>query len=176
MQALIDNAHDQNTSSSTSVNGQKTSQTIIDVMLKLRETEPEIYTDDLIKGTIQLMLIAGTHSTETTMEWVVSQLISHPDVFQNARDEIDNQVRSSRLINDTDLAKLPYLHCIISETIRLSPGGILEMCESSQDCTVGGYHIPRGTQLLVDGRHVHRDPELWTEPDRFKPERFLARE
>ncbi|KAK1563784.1 hypothetical protein Q3G72_032785 [Acer saccharum] len=53
MQALIDNAHDQNTSSSTSVNGQKTSQTIIDVMLELRETEPEIYTDDLIKGTIQ---------------------------------------------------------------------------------------------------------------------------
>ncbi|KAK3231292.1 hypothetical protein Dsin_003173 [Dipteronia sinensis] len=176
MQALIDNAHDQNTSSSTSVNGQKTSQTIIDVMLKLRETEPEIYTDDLIKGTIQLMLIAGTHSTVTTMEWVVSRLLSHPDVFQNARDEIDNQVRSSRLINDTDLAKLPYLNCIISETARLSPGGILEMRESSEDCTVGEYHIPRGTQLLVDGRHVHRDPGLWTEPDRFKPERFLESE
>ncbi|KAK3231289.1 hypothetical protein Dsin_003170 [Dipteronia sinensis] len=175
IQALID-AHQNTTSSLTSVDDRKTSQTIIGVMLKLKESEPEFYTNDLIKGIIQVMLLAGTYSTVTTMDWVVSRLISHPDVLKNARDEIDNHVGSSRLMNNTDLAKLPYLHCVITETLRLSQSGIVELRESSEDCTVGEYHIPRGTQLLVDGRHMHRDPELWTEPERFKPERFLESE
>ncbi|KAL5777663.1 hypothetical protein ACOSP7_010589 [Xanthoceras sorbifolium] len=173
IQSLLD-AH-QNTSSLTSVDGQKTSQTIIDVMLKLQESEPEFYTNDVIKGIIQAMLIAGTHTTTVTMERVVSQLISHPDVIQNARNEIDNNVGHSRLINDIDLAKFSYLHCIINETLRLS-WGVLPPRESSEECTVGGYHIPRGTQLVVNPGAVHRDPELWTEPDRFKPERFLESE
>ncbi|KAH7526834.1 hypothetical protein JRO89_XSUnG0046900 [Xanthoceras sorbifolium] len=132
IQSLLD-AH-QNTSSLTSVDGQKTSQTIIDVMLKLQESEPEFYTNDVIKGIIQAMLIAGTHTTTVTMERVVSQLISHPDVIQNARNEIDNNVGHSRLINDIDLAKFSYLHCIINETLRLS-WGVLPPRESSEECT-----------------------------------------
>ncbi|TXG52487.1 hypothetical protein EZV62_021656 [Acer yangbiense] len=175
IQALID-AHQNTTSSFTSVDDRKTSQTIIDVMLRLKESEPEFCTNDLIKGTIQVMLIAGTHSTVTTMQSVVPHLMSHPDVLQNVRDEIDNHVGNSRLINDTDLTKLPYLHCVINETLRLSPVGILPPRESSEDCTVGGYHIPRGTQLFVNTMAVHRDPELWKEPDRFMPERFLESE
>ncbi|KAK2660212.1 hypothetical protein Ddye_006745 [Dipteronia dyeriana] len=175
IQALLD-AHQNTTSSFTSIDDRKTSQTIIDVMLKLKESEPEFYTNDVIKGMIQAMLIAGTHTTATTMKMVFSQLISHPDVLQNAKDEIDNHVGNSRLVNDTDLTKLPYLHCVIYETLRLGPGGVLPPRESSEDCTVGGYHIPRGTQLLVNTRAVHRDPELWKEPDRFKPERFLESE
>ncbi|KAK1554083.1 hypothetical protein Q3G72_007574 [Acer saccharum] len=175
IQALLD-AHQNTTSSFTSVDDRKTSQTIIDVMLKLKESEPEFYTTYAIKGMIQAMLIAGTHTTATTMERVVSDLISHPDVLQNARDEIDNHVGNSRLINDTDLTELPYLHCIINETLRLSPGGVLPPRESSEDCIVGGYHIPRGTQLLVNTMVVHRDPELWKEPDRYMPERFLESE
>ncbi|KAK3231294.1 hypothetical protein Dsin_003175 [Dipteronia sinensis] len=102
------------------------------------------------------------------------QLIAHPEAFKRARDEIDNQVGdSSRLINDADLTKLPYLHCTISEALRLGPVTILPPYESSEDCTVGGYHIPRGTQLWINTWAVHNDPEFWIEHDRFKPERFL---
>ncbi|KAK4860424.1 hypothetical protein QYF36_023594 [Acer negundo] len=65
------------------------------------------------------MLIAGTHTTVVTLDLVVSQLIAHPEAFKKARDEIDNQVGDSRLLNDADLAKLAYLHGTISETLRL---------------------------------------------------------
>ncbi|KAL5780165.1 hypothetical protein ACOSQ2_010902 [Xanthoceras sorbifolium] len=123
------------------------------------------------------MLVAGTHTTVVTLDLVVSQLMAHPEAFKKARDEIDNHVGDySRLLNDSDLFKLPYLHSIISKTLRLGPLTILPARESSEDCTVGGYHIPRGTQLLVNAWAVHRDPALWIEPDRFKPERFLQSE
>ncbi|KAI9200504.1 hypothetical protein LWI28_009177 [Acer negundo] len=103
--------------------------------------------------------MARTHTTVITLDSIVSHLITHPEAFKKARDEIDNQVGDSlRLINDADLNKLPYLHGTISETLRLGPVTILTLYESSKDCTVGGYHIPRGTQLWINAWAVHNDP------------------
>ena len=67
------------------------------------------------------MFIAGTETTATTMEWVMSLLLNHPKVLQKVKAEIDSQVGCERLINDLDLAKLPYLYCVINETLRLYP-------------------------------------------------------
>ena len=122
---------------------------------------------------LQMMFIAGTETTATTMEWVMSLLLNHPKVLQKVKAEIDSQVGCERLINDLDLAKLPYLRCVINETFRLYPTVplLLPQC-SSADCTVGGFHIPRGTILLVNAWSMHRDPKLWEEPTKFKPERF----
>ncbi|TXG55849.1 hypothetical protein EZV62_017162 [Acer yangbiense] len=125
----------------------ETSRPLIEVLLNLQESEPEFYTNDVVKGIIQAMLIAGTHTTVITLDSVVSQLIAHPEAFKKA-----------------------------SETLRLGLVKVLPAHESSEDCMVGGYHIPKGTQLLVKAWAVHSDPELWIEPDRFKPERFLQSE
>ncbi|KAJ0030670.1 hypothetical protein Pint_13879 [Pistacia integerrima] len=120
------------------------------------------------------MLIAGTHTTVVTMSSIISQLISHPEVFKKARDEIDKHVGQSRLLNDAELSKLSYLHCIINETLRLhSSQTLLAPRESSEECTIAGYKIPPGTQLLVNVWAVHMDPESWKDPDSFKPKRFL---
>ncbi|KAK1554396.1 hypothetical protein Q3G72_014422 [Acer saccharum] len=74
----------------------------------------------------KITLRAKTHTTVITLDLVVSQLIAHPEAFKKARDEIDNHVGdSSRLINEADLNKLPYLHGTISETLRLGPVTIL---------------------------------------------------
>ncbi|GLT69331.1 hypothetical protein SLA2020_414900 [Shorea laevis] len=43
---------------------------------------------------------------------------------------------------------------------------------SSDDCTVGGYDIPRNTMLLVNAWAIHRDPKVWDDATNFKPERF----
>ncbi|KAL0546142.1 hypothetical protein IC582_016048 [Cucumis melo] len=149
--------------------------TMIEVMLSLQESDPDYYTDEIIIGQMMVMLSAGTDTSVGTMEWAMSLLLNHPDVLGKAQEEIDEIVGKKRHIEESDLEKLPYLQCVIKETMRMYPAGpLLVPHESSADCTVGGYHIPRGTVLMVNAWAIHNDAGLWEEAAVFKPERFLA--
>ncbi|KAF9619589.1 hypothetical protein IFM89_007910 [Coptis chinensis] len=145
---------------------------LIDVLLSQQKLDPEYYTDEIVKGIIGVMLTAGTETSSGTMEWAMSLLLNNPEFLQKARDEIDQQVGMERLLEESDLPNLPYLQNIINETLRLYPTGPVVIHESSEDCNVGGFHVPSGTILLMNFWAVHRDPNVWKEPMKFNPERF----
>jgi len=107
------------------------------------------------------------------LEWAMALLLTHPQALEKARLEILANVGRNRLLNDSDLPNLPYIKNIIKETLRLFPTGpLLVPHESSKECTVGGFHIPPGTLLAVNVYAIQRDPKIWAEPSKFKPERF----
>lgn len=147
--------------------------TMIDHLLSLKESEPEYYTDEIIKGLMMALILAGTDTSAITIEWAMSLLLNHPHVLKKAKAEIDNHLGQQRLIDEADVPKLPYLQNIISETLRLFPPGPLMVPHmSSADCTVGGFFVPRRSILLVNAWAIHRDPKFWEDPASFKPERF----
>uniref|UniRef100_A0A1W7HBU9 (+)-piperitol/(+)-sesamin synthase n=1 Tax=Scoparia dulcis TaxID=107240 RepID=A0A1W7HBU9_SCODU len=155
----------------------KTKDTMIGHLLSLQDSEPEYYTDTVIKGITMVMLLAGTDTSAVTIEWAMSSLLNHPEILKKARTEIDNVVGNDRIINESDVSRLPYLEKIVSETLRLFPAApLLVPHESSDDCKIGGYDIPRRTILLVNAWAIHRDPSVWEDPMSFKPERFEAGE
>ncbi|CAL2267588.1 unnamed protein product [Prunus armeniaca] len=121
----------------------------------------------------QDMVLAGTDTSSVTLEWAMSNLFNHPDVLKRARAELEVQLGQEQLVEEHDISKLPYLQSIISETLRLYPAApILLPHFSSDDCTIGGYNVPRGTMVLVNAWAIHRDPRLWDNPESFTPERF----
>nr|BAU59407.1 cytochrome P450 81B80 [Fallopia sachalinensis] len=147
--------------------------TVIEVLLDLQKEDPQFYTEEIIKGMVLVLLLAGTDTSAMTMEWAMSLLLNHPSILKKAQAEIDAQVGPDRLLNESDLAHLPYLHSIINETLRMYPvAPLLVPHESSDECIVGGYKVPRGTMLMVNVWAIHNDPKLWDEPREFKPERF----
>lgn len=169
LQGLI-NDHRDNRSRTACTRQRKT---IVEALLSLQESDPEYYTDDILKGIISLMFTAGIHTSALTMEWAMSLLLNHPEVLKKVRAEIDNHFKPGQLLEDSDLSKLPYLRCIINETLRLFPAAPLLVPHfSSEDCTVQGFDIPRGTTMFVNAWAIHRDPNVWEEPNKFKPERF----
>ncbi|URE45598.1 cytochrome P450 [Musa troglodytarum] len=154
-------------------NGDKGRATVIDVMLSLQESDPGTYTDVTIRGLIAEILAAGTDTSAVTMEWAMCLLLIHPEVLHAARAELDAKIGQGRMVEEEDIPNLAYLNCIINETLRLYPAvPLLVPHESSQDCTVGGYDVPRGTMLLANAWAIHRDPNTWDQPEEFKPERF----
>ncbi|KAF8407789.1 hypothetical protein HHK36_006925 [Tetracentron sinense] len=170
MQELIDQ-HRRILGITKSSSGER-KKTIIEVLLSLQETEPEIYTDQIIRGLLLDMFAGGTDTSSGTLEWALSLLLNNPEVLKKAQVEIDVQVGHDRLLEESDLSKLPYLHGIINETLRMYPPGPLLPHESSEACIIEGFSIPRGTMLLVNLWAIQNDPKVWVEPTKFKPERF----
>ncbi|GLT62909.1 hypothetical protein SLA2020_355110 [Shorea laevis] len=178
MQELVDECRRrlENENKNNSLPGAK-NKTMIEVLLSLQKSEPHNYRDENIRSTMLVLLAAGTDTSAGTMEWAMSLLLNNPEALKKAQVEMDNVVGSSRLVEESDLGKLSYLHCIINETMRMYPAGpLLVPHESSQECFVGGYRIPRGTMLLVNQWAIHNDPKIWEEPEKFKPERFQGLE
>lgn len=120
-------------------------------------------------------MVGATDTVTTTLIWALSSLLNNRGVLKKAREELDLHVGRNRKVEEEDMKNLPYLNVIIKETLRLHPAGLLlGPHESMEDCTVAGYHIPTGTTLLANLWKIHRDPSIWSNPDEFKPERFLT--
>ncbi|KAF5747022.1 Cytochrome P450 [Tripterygium wilfordii] len=171
VQNLIEEHRKKMVSDCSSLSGGR--KTMIDVLLKLQETEPEYYKDEIIRGLVLVLLMAGVDTSVNTMEWAFSLLVNHPQVLKKAQLEINNYVGDNRVMNESDVAQLPYLHGIISETLRMYPAvPLLIPHESSEESTVKGFRIPRGTMLLVNLWSIQNDPKIWENPTSFRPERF----
>ncbi|XP_068657091.1 cytochrome P450 81Q32-like [Aristolochia californica] len=156
--------------------GREERKTMIDVLLSLQKTDPDYYTDEILMGLIWGLLSGATETSTTTLEWGMTLLLMYPDTLKKARSQLDDIVGHDRVLDESDLPKLPFLRCIINETLRLYPPTPVLLHSSSQDCIVRGYNIPAGTMLLANLWSVHRDPELWEDAASFRPERFLSME
>ncbi|KAJ9560131.1 hypothetical protein OSB04_005291 [Centaurea solstitialis] len=112
--------------------------TMIEVLLSLQRSNPEYYTDEMITSFLMVLLSTGTETSSTTMEWGLSLMLNDPQVIEKARNEIDLHVGKYRLVEESDIANLPYLRCILNETLRLyPPAPLLVPHESSEDTIVG---------------------------------------
>ncbi|CAM0949335.1 unnamed protein product [Alopecurus aequalis] len=142
---------------------------VIDVLLEHQQTDPDYYTDTIVKGIVLTLLTAGTHTSALTTEWAMAQLLTHPEVMRKAKAEIDAIVGTGRLVEESDITNLPYL--------RLCPiGPVIPAHEAMEDCTVGGFRVRRGTMILVNVWAIHRDANVWDASEEFRPERFLDRD
>ncbi|KAL0439004.1 UNVERIFIED_CONTAM: cytochrome [Sesamum latifolium] len=123
------------------------SKTMIEMLLALQAKEPDYYTDALIRSLMLVLLISGTDTSAGRMECTLSLLLNHPHVHKKAQLEINNHIGHDRLIDESDIAELPYLRCIVSDVM---------VC----------------TMLLVNVWAIHNDPKNWEDAREFKPERF----
>ncbi|KAL9323784.1 hypothetical protein ACSQ67_008641 [Phaseolus vulgaris] len=154
-------------------NRKESANTMIDHLLTQQQSQPEYYTDEIIKGLALVMLMAGTDTSSVTLEWAMSNLLNNPEIVKKAKKELDSHIGQNCLVDEVNISKLPYLQSIVYETFRLHPAApMLVPHFSSEDCTIGKYNLPQNTILLVNAWAIHRDPNLWSDPMRFKPERF----
>ncbi|XVF63952.1 hypothetical protein PTKIN_Ptkin09bG0128100 [Pterospermum kingtungense] len=131
--------------------------------------------DTVTKATSLTLLVGGTDTVTVTLTWTLALLLNNRHALEKAQEELDIQIGKGRLVNDSDIDKLVYLQAIVKESLRLYPAGPLGGArELSEDCTIGGYLVPKGTRLIVNLWKIHRDPQAWSDPLEFKPERFVT--
>ncbi|XP_057974035.1 cytochrome P450 CYP82D47-like [Malania oleifera] len=151
------------------------------VMLSVLERDEALsrlsdYGVDTVNKSTCLTLVLGAFDTTTvTLVWALCLLLNNPHTLMKAQQELDAQVGTQQPLQETHMKHLVYIQAIIKETLRLYPAGPLGAPhESIEDCIVGDHHIPAGTRLIVNLWKIHRDPQVWPNPDEFRPERFLT--
>ncbi|MFE7312267.1 cytochrome P450 [Streptomyces sp. NPDC057555] len=132
-------------------------------------------THDQLANEILSMIIAGYETSSNSIAWIFYQLAAHQDVQRRVQEEVDG-VLEGRVPAFEDLPKLPYTRMVIDETLRMFTPAWQTMRHAVDDDVIGGYHIPRGTDVYLNMFTFHRHPEFWPEPGRFDPERFTPDE
>ncbi|XP_057832660.2 cytochrome P450 750A1 [Cryptomeria japonica] len=123
---------------------------------------------------LEIMFRAGSDTSSVTLEWALSLLLRHPHVMRKAQEELDSKVGWRRVVEESDIPQLTYLQAIVKETLCFYPAAPLLLPQKSEEaCTVGGYHIPAETIMMVNAWEIHRDPKVWNKPLDFKPERMM---
>ncbi|KAL8123738.1 cytochrome P450 84A1-like [Apium graveolens] len=130
-------------------------------------------TRDNIKAIIMDVMFGGTETVASAIEWAMSELMRSPKDLKKVQQELVNVVGLHRRVEESDFDKLTYLKCCIKETLRLHPPIPLLLHETAQDAEVAGYHIPARSRVIINSWAINRDPNSWTDPDTFKPSRFL---
>ncbi|GLU01558.1 hypothetical protein SLE2022_188640 [Rubroshorea leprosula] len=134
----------------------KEGNTMIDHLLCLQKSEREYYIDQIIKGLVMVLILAGTDTSAMTLEWAMANLLNHSKVLKKAREEINSQLGDERLVEKSDVMELQHLQNIISKTVRLYPATPLLIPHlSSTDCIISGYNMPRDTVVLVNAYAIH---------------------
>ncbi|XP_074279940.1 cytochrome P450 CYP82D47-like [Silene latifolia] len=160
-------------------NKSKEGQDFMDVMLSVLDhnaTKDCNYSADTINKSTCLMMIAGGTDTSTvSLTWAFSLLMNNPQALKKAKEELNLIVGKERQVCEDDIPKLKFLQAIVKETLRLyPPAPLMGPREFIEDCTIKGYHIKRGTQLIVNLSKIFTDPKYWEDPSAFLPERFLT--
>ncbi|KAK9164028.1 hypothetical protein Syun_004930 [Stephania yunnanensis] len=151
----------------------------VDVMINIDRNAKlfsEHDVDSVVKATCLDILIAARDTTSITLLWVITMLLNNPQVLKKVKEELDNQIGKDRHADEEDIKHLPYLQAVVKETLRLYPPSPLSLPhEASNDCIVGGFHVPKGATLITNIWKIQRDPSIWPDPLEFKPERFLTK-
>ncbi|THU98690.1 cytochrome P450 [Dendrothele bispora CBS 962.96] len=130
--------------------------------------------EEVIKNCAGIAFVAGADTTVSLILSAILALLVYPDVQAKVQAEIDAVVGNSRLPDFEDREKLPYLEAVLTETLRWIPVLPLSLPHRVvKDDIYEGHFIPGGSIIIGNTWNILRDPEMYPDPDSFKPERFL---
>ncbi|CAI8618559.1 unnamed protein product [Vicia faba] len=123
------------------------------------------------------IFVAGTDTSTYTLEWAMAELMHNPEIMSKVQNELEQVVGKGIPVEETDIAKLPYMQAVIKETFRVHPPVPLLLPRKAEtDVEIGDYIIPKDAQVLVNAWVIGRDPSKWENPNAFVPERFFNSE
>jgi cytochrome P450 len=133
---------------------------ILSLLLQARYEDGTPMSDVELRDELLTLLMAGHETTATALAWGVERLLRHPAKLERLREEVDS-------------GEDEYLEAVIKETLRLRPVLPMVLRLLKEPMEIGGWELPAGAVVAPCIYLMHRHPEIYPEPRRFRPERFL---
>ncbi len=152
--------------------GEDNQEHILALMLTARDEAGEPMTNAELQDELITMIAAGHETTAIGLAWAFFWLHKHPAILRRLLDEVDSLGEDP---SPDALAKLPYLGAVCDEALRRSPVLPIVPRRLVKPFRLFDWEIPPGAGVAAAVPAVHFDPDLYPEPDTFRPERFLER-
>ena len=144
----------------------------LDILLTAKDEEGNGLTDLEIRNEADTFMFEGHDTTTSGMSWTLYCLAKHPEHQEKVREEVRSVLMGREWLESDDLKELKYTQWCIKEAMRLYPPVFQIFREASEDMDLGGYQVPKGTQIRIAILNMHRHPDIWPNPDEFDPLRF----
>ncbi|MCA1579428.1 MAG: cytochrome P450 [Acidobacteria bacterium] len=146
---------------------------LLSMLLQAQDEDGSQMSDAQLRDEVMTLFLAGHETTALTLSWSWYLLAMHPHAEQKFHAEL-NEVLGGRAPDVSDLPNLKYTETIAKEAMRLYPPAYAVGREAIEDTEIGGYRVPRGTQLFAFQWVTHRDPRYFERPNEFEPERWAS--
>jgi cytochrome P450 len=133
---------------------------ILSMLLSARHEDGSPMSDQELRDELMTLLVAGHETTATALAWAIERLVRHPDKLR-------------RLAEEAAAGEDEYADAVCKETLRLRPVIPLVVRELQEPMEIGGHLVPAGARLTPCILLMHRREDIYPEPNRFRPERFL---
>uniref|UniRef100_A0A7N0TIE7 Cytochrome P450 n=1 Tax=Kalanchoe fedtschenkoi TaxID=63787 RepID=A0A7N0TIE7_KALFE len=156
--------------------GHKEPQDLLDVMISLKDSNGRtLLSSEEIKAQTAELMLAAMDNPSNAIEWAMGEMINQPELLKKAVEELDRVVGRERLVQESDLPQLNFVKACAREAFRLHPiAPFTPPHVAMSDAVVVGYFIPKGSHVILSRMGLGRNPDVWEEPLKFKPERHLA--
>ncbi|KAI4832505.1 hypothetical protein KUCAC02_015469 [Chaenocephalus aceratus] len=137
-----------------------------------KEKQNKGLTDHEIVSQATMFMFAGYETSALTLVALAYSLARNPEVMKRLQEEIDSTFPKKGSVQYEELMQMEYLDSVVNECLRLyPPAGRLERI-AKETVKISGITIPKDMLVMVPVYALHRDPELWPEPEEFRPDRF----
>nr|XP_016469267.1 PREDICTED: isoleucine N-monooxygenase 2-like [Nicotiana tabacum] len=175
---LIDHEIDQRLQIWKDSNKAHVKEDILDVLIRLKDTNGNpLMSVKEIKAQVLELMLATVDNPSNAVECAIKEMLNKPQIMQRALEEIDTVVGRNRLVQESDLPQLNYVKACLREAFRLHPLMPFNVPHVSvSDTIVGEYFIHKGSVVLLSRLGLGRNPRVWEDPMKFKPEHHLKEE
>jgi unspecific monooxygenase len=147
---------------------------VLSMLMQARDEEGQAMTDKELRDDLITVLFAGHETSSSAISWALYWIHHLPEVGKKLLAEIDNLGENP---DPMEVFRLPYLTAICSETIRICPVTMTTFPRVvQQPVELLGHNLEPGTVVVGGIYNLHRREDLYPEPTKFKPERFLERQ
>ncbi|XP_072759258.1 cytochrome P450 4C1-like isoform X2 [Anoplolepis gracilipes] len=154
--------------------GKRKRKAFLDLLLDQNEKDEAPLTDDELRAQVDTFMFEGHDTTAVAITWTLFLLGNNLEHQEKVHEELEKVFKDSETpANVKELSQLKYLDRIIKETLRLFPSVPMITRKLAEDVKMGDYMLPKGTTVLAAIGLTHTNPEVWPDPEKFDPDRFL---